>query len=197
MKEKEIAVYQSFFTSLTWVPVTMSCAIFFALSADVVNVDFLHTNFNRTQSSAALMPFIFAPFCLIITSFGIALTFGCSQFVQAFLANKLIQKYGSRGLYGIVLSVPLVAVLSWYCFDYLTPSDFNLGINEGPEWTPYQHGLTMERYLTMLGIQSCLTLLSLSRLIMEIKSRLAAKRYLLLVLLGCASFIGFIHVFYN
>lgn len=197
MKEKENnvgKVYQSFFTSLAWVVAIITCAILFSLSADVINVDFLHTNPHRTQSNAASMPFTFAPFIFIIVLFGIALTFSCSQFVQAFLAKKLMRKYGSRGLYSVVLSVPLVAVLSWYCYDYLTPSDVNLGINCGPEWRPYQHGITMDRYLIMLGIQLFVTLLSLSRLMMENK-RLVIKIYLLLVWLGCASIIGFIHGF--
>jgi magnesium-transporting ATPase (P-type) len=121
MKEKEIIidkVCQSFFKSFMWVVITIICAVFFTAFADVVKTDFLHSNPYRTQREAALMPFIFTPFMFIIVLFGITLTFGCSQFVQAFLAKRLIQKYGSRGLYGIVLSVPLVAVLSWYCYDY-------------------------------------------------------------------------------
>lgn len=157
MKEKEIIVdkvYQSFFKSLLWVVVTITCVVFFTSLADVVKTDFLHSNPYRTQRESALMPFIFTPFMFIIALFGIALTFGCSQFVQALLAKNLMKKYGSRSLYGIVLSVPLVAVLSWYCYDYLTPSDVNLGINAGPEWRPYQHGLTMGRYLSMLEFQS-------------------------------------------
>jgi len=196
MMEKENNIdkaYQSFFTSLAWVVVIITCEILFSRSADVINVDFLHTNPHRTQSSAASMIFTIAPFIFIITLFGIALTFSFSQFVQAFLAKKLMRKYGTRGLYSVVLSVPLVAVLSWYCYDYLTPSG-GLGINCGPEWRPYEHGITMDRYLIMLGIQSFVTLLSISRLTMENK-RLVTKIYLLLVWLGCASIIGFIHGF--
>jgi magnesium-transporting ATPase (P-type) len=143
LKEEAVTIckiYFSFFRSLVWVIFIVTWTIFFFLSADVINVDFLHVNPNRTQSHAAMMPFIFAPFIFIAVLF-IAMTFSCSQFVQAFLAKELVQKYGSRGLYGIVLSVPMAAVLSWYCYDYLTPSDINLGI--GPEWRPYQHGLTL------------------------------------------------------
>ena len=67
-KEKTIdKVYQSLFTSLAWVAVVITCAIFFMLSADVINVDFLHINLHRMQINAALIPFIFAPllFCIV------------------------------------------------------------------------------------------------------------------------------------
>jgi len=196
MKEKENSignVYQSFFISLVWVVVIITCTILFCLlSADVLNVDFLHTNPHRTQGNAASILFVFTPVIFIIVLFGIALTFSCSQGVQAFLAKKLMQKYGTHGLYSVVLSVPLVVVLSWYCYDYLTPSNVNLGINCGPEWRPYQHGITMARYSIMLVIQSFVTMISLLRLIIRNK-RLVTRIYILLVCLGCASIIGFIH----
>jgi hypothetical protein len=56
------------------------------------------------------------------------------------------------------LALPLTAVLTWYCYDYLTPSDLNLGINVGPDWTPYQHGISSSRYIGALKFQAPVTL---------------------------------------
>ena len=187
-------VYLSHFASLFWFVVALSLAIFFLLAGDTVNVDFLHFNPHRTQSHAASLPFIFTPVFSIVALFGVALTFSCSQFLQAFLATRLMRKYGMRGLYGIIISIPFLTVLSWYCYDYLTPSDVNLGINCGPDWTPYQHGLTMSRYIIMLGFQSFVTLLSLSRLVTD-RSRFSTKIFLIIVFLVIASIIGFIYGF--
>jgi glucan phosphoethanolaminetransferase (alkaline phosphatase superfamily) len=161
---------------------------------DFVNVDYLHFNPHRTQSDAASIPFIFIVIFSIIALFGVALTFICSQILQAFLAKRLVRKYGVRGLYGVILSIPLLAVVSWYCYDYLTPSDFNLGMNLGRDWTPYQHGLTMSRYTVMLGFQSFVTLLCLARLVTD-RNRPSIKISLILVFLIIASIIGFVYGF--
>ena len=72
---------------------------------------------------------------------------------------------------GVLLALPLTAVLAWYCYDYLTPKDFNLGINESPDWVPYQHGLTLQRYLIMFAIQTLITLFSILNFDAAIRNR--------------------------
>lgn len=195
MKENEISekVYRYFFTSLLWIVVAITCASFFDSVANIIKIDFLHVNPYRTQSHAVWLPFMFTPFAFIIVLFGVAISFGSTQFAQAFLTTRLVQKYGIRGLYCILLSVPLMTIISWYCYDYLTPSNVNLGINCGPEWVPYEHGLTMKRYLIMLLLQAFITLFSLSRLFAALKGRFETT--ILLALLSIASILGFIRGF--
>jgi hypothetical protein len=54
----------------------------------------------------------------------------------------------------------MTVILAWYSYDYLTPTDFYLGINVGADWIPYQHGLTRQRYLAMFTIQAPTSLFS-------------------------------------
>ncbi len=59
------------------------------------------------------------------------------------------------------LLVPFISILAWYCYDYLTPTNFNLDINEGADWVPYQHGINLKRYLTILSAQGFITTFTL------------------------------------
>jgi hypothetical protein len=77
------------------------------------------------------------------------------------LTDILVRRSGRRGLFGVLLALPITAVLAWYSYDYITPTDVNLGINAGPDWTPYRHGLTLQRYVMMLALQTPITLFNI------------------------------------
>ncbi len=183
-------IFASYLKSLVWIATFVAIAAFFQMCADVLCVDFLHVNPHRTQSNAGLIPLLFTPFVFVIVLLVLALSFGVTQLVQALLTKCMIQKFRRSGLYAPIIGIPLWALLSWYCYDYLTLHDFNLGINEGPEWIPYHHGLTFDRYLIMLLIQSGITLFSFCQLILEIKNRPTARKNLLLALAMFASIAG-------
>jgi hypothetical protein len=74
---------------------------------------------------------------------------------------SLVRRFDRRGLFGVLLALPLTAGLVWYSFDYLTPTDLNLGINTSPDWTPHQHGLTLQRDLATLAFQTPIALFNL------------------------------------
>jgi hypothetical protein len=63
------------------------------------------------------------------------------------------------------------AILTWYCYDYLTPSDFNLAITAGPDWAPYQHGISTSRYSDALSFQAPATLFSFAFLEAKFRGR--------------------------
>jgi len=101
------------------------------------------------------MMYLFPPILGFVAIIGTFLIFSLPQYFHAILADVLTQRFNRRGLFGVLLALPLTAGLAWYCFDYLTPHDFN------PDGTPYQHGLTLQRYLVMLAFQTPITLFSL------------------------------------
>jgi hypothetical protein len=110
----------------------------------------------------ALPAMVLIPLILGVASvIGAFLTFALPQFFQALVSDILVRLLGRPGQFGILATLPVTALLSWYCWDYLVPS-FQLGINEGADWAPYQHGLTLTRYLTMLTVQTPVTLFSLA-----------------------------------
>ncbi|MEI7875932.1 MAG: hypothetical protein WCK95_27685 [Alphaproteobacteria bacterium] len=178
----------SFFFSLLWTAVIITAGLFFQLVVNVLWIDFLHVNPNRSQTHAASLPFLFAPFNFLLAVIGVALTFGVSQSAQAVLTRFLLTKFGLPGTWAVALSIPIAAVVTWYCFDYLTPSD---AANEvGDDWRPYQHGLTWARYQMICAAQSCVTLFSLVQLHLRANGRSREKRNLLLFLVLLASFAG-------
>lgn len=165
-------------------------ALFFLMVTEVIKVDFLNINPYRSQTHAASLPFLFGLIFLIPSAFVVFTTFSISRLAQAMIDSLSIQQFGMRSYRIVVGTTPLMAILSWYCYDYLTPSDFNLGINEGADWVPYLHGLTVQRFLIMLGLQSFVTIFSIVRLRFEIVGHDVAKKRFILAAIGFASIVG-------
>jgi hypothetical protein len=100
------------------------------------------------------------PILGVVAAIGSILVFTLPQVFQAVLIAVLHRTLGSRAQFAALAALPLTAILTWYCYDYLTPSDVGLGINAGPAWTPYQHGISISRYLGALAFQIPVTLFS-------------------------------------
>ncbi|HEY0910500.1 MAG TPA: hypothetical protein VGD75_09755 [Bradyrhizobium sp.] len=78
-----------------------------------------------------------------------------------------------------MLALPVTAVLTWYCYDYLTPSVPNFA---GNFTEPYTHGLSLRRYVRTLAVQTSVTLFSSLYLSAHISGR--SKAALLLAALA-------------
>lgn len=185
-------VLRNYVKSLLWVVLLVVVYIFFAMTADIVYVDVLHINPNRTRSHAISLPFVFTPIVFIIALIGLSLTFSASLLVQGIFTVILTRKFAWPGLYCVLLGVPLVAVLSWYSYDYLTPSDFNLGINEGKDWTPYQHGMSGQRYLKTLLAQFGVSVFATAQLALSLRGMTVTCRNLFFVLCVLAAVVGIV-----
>jgi hypothetical protein len=101
--------------------------------------------------------------------------------LQAGVAYLLVPKYGRLSFLFVALILPITGVVTWYCFDYLTRSNINLAINEGPDWTPYQHGISPLRFLAATGVQAVVTTFTVAYCITRYRRRLR-KQLLLTVL---------------
>lgn len=183
-------VYASFARSLFWVPIVVTCGLFIHVAASVVVIDFLNANPHRTQIHAASLPFIFAPIEFIVVVVGTVIVFGAAQVTQAMLTAALVKSYGQFGLLVAVLGIAPTAAITWYCYDYLTPPNWNFGFNVEEDWVPYHHGITLRRYLAACGLQGCVVLFSLWRLNLEVNGRHGAIKYVLFLALGMASIVG-------
>jgi hypothetical protein len=153
--------YASYAKSFLWVALLMAVAIGVAIIIELAFVDFAHGNPHRTQVNATEMMLLFPPIIGLIAIIGTFLVFALPQCFQAILADVLVRRFNRRGLVGVLLALPLTAGLTWYSFEYFTPTDLNLGINASPAWAPYQHGLTMQRFLATLAFQTPITLFNL------------------------------------
>jgi hypothetical protein len=187
---EKTSVMSEFFKGLTWV------AVFMAISVGVMNItqllfiDFIHGNPHRSQNNSIFMMAVYTPIFGMIAFFGIFLVFSASHAVQALFAKFLLGRCGRSGLYGLVIIVPFATIITWYCFDYLTPSDVNLGINVGADWVPYKHGITARRYLMTLGAQTSVTAFALLCLGLDVSAHRHARRLLILAVLAVATVAG-------
>jgi len=187
---KRNATYICYAQSLLWVAILMAVFVAVAIIFELALVDFIHGNPHRTKSNAMLMMLFTPPIFGIIAIVGSFLVFTLPQCFQAIVTDVLVCRFGRRAQFGVLLVLPLTAILAWYCYDYLTPTDVNLGINEGADWTPYQHGLTLRRYLTMLTVQTPITLFGLSYC--DATIRHGSKRWFILAALVLAVVVGVI-----
>ena len=150
----------SFAFGLLWVAFFTAVACGVSSIVELIFVDFIHGNPHRTQSNALVMMALYTPVIAVIGFLGVLLVFTVTQSIQLYILRTLA-KFGLREDWLILMLLPLAALCTWYSYEYLTPSDCNLGINTGPDWTPYEHGLTMSRYSTALVSQALVTVFSL------------------------------------
>jgi hypothetical protein len=155
------AIYISYVRSLLWIALLMAIAVGVALIVELVFVDFVHGNPHRTKANAIFMMMFFPVILGIVTIVGSFLVFTLPQCFQAVVTDVLVWRFGRLAQLGVLLALPLTTIVAWYCYDYLTPTDLKLGINAGADWVPYQHGLTLRRYLATLIIQTPISLFSL------------------------------------
>lgn len=180
----------SFARSLGWIAVLVACAIACWIIADIVTVDFIHRNANRSRSNAIAILLLFPVIYSICAGIGVALVLPLSQWLQAVVVFLGWRHLSRRRWLAVVLCVPVASVLTWYCYDYLTPSDLNLSINAGADWRPYQHGLTLQRYLLTLLCQAGVTAFSMLRFCADLRSNARLQRTVLLAAMFGAACCG-------
>lgn len=154
------AVAISYGGSLLWVALFIAIAIGVMNVAELTLIDFVHGNPHRPQSNALFMMAVFTPIFGMIGAIGTFLIFTVPQLFQAALIVILSRIFDDRARFAALLAPPLTAILTWYSYDYLTPTDFNLGINVGPDWVPFKHGLSLSRFISSLAVQAPITLFS-------------------------------------
>jgi hypothetical protein len=154
------AIGASYAHSLLWVVFFMAVTVGAMSVAHLVFFDIIHGNPHRTREDVVSMMVTMTPIMGIVAAIGSILVFALPQVFQAALVTVFYRMLGSRARFAVFPTLPLTAVLTWYCYDYLTPSDVGLGINAGPDWTPYQHGISISRYLGALAFQAPVTLFS-------------------------------------
>ena len=156
------AIHAMYARSLAWLMVVAAVIGGVSNVVSLVLIDFVHGNPHRTQENAFEMIIMFTPLLGLIAAVGTVIVFALPQCFQAVVSGTLVRRFGGYAQAAVLLVLPMTAVITWYPYDYLTPSDFNLGINDGPDWQPYQHGLTAARYLSALACQTPATLFSVA-----------------------------------
>jgi hypothetical protein len=148
--------------SLAWLAILAAVIVGIQNIVGLVLIDFIHGNPHRTQGNAIFMMIVYTPLLRLGALAGVLLVFTLPQYFQATISSALGGRLGSRAQAGVWVALPVTAALTWYCYDYLIPSNVGLAINEWPDWKPYQHGLTLARYGAALAFQVPATLFSVA-----------------------------------
>jgi hypothetical protein len=189
MKRRD--VYVAYTQSLILVVVLIAVVMGVSIVVELVFVDFIHGNPHRTKANAVLMIMLYPPIVGLVAILGSFVVFTLPQCFQAIMSDVLARRLGRKGQFWILLALPLTVTLAWYCYDYLPPTVPNLGINVGADWPPYQHGLTLRRYLTMLIIQTPITLFSLAYCDAAVRHR--SRKSIVLAAVVLALVVGVLH----
>jgi hypothetical protein len=92
---------------------------------------------------------------------GTFLIFGLPQLFQAMAVSILMRRFGSKARFAVLLLLPLTAVVTWYCYWYLTPTDYRQGINVPQDWLPFTLGASsLGSYVMALKFQAAVTVFS-------------------------------------
>jgi hypothetical protein len=148
------AVIISYAQSLLWIAILIALTIMVLFTVELIFVDFIHGNPHRTRDVVISMMLVQTPLFGVIAVIGALLVFTLPQFFQAALIGILNEILGSSARSAALAALPLAAVLTWYCYDYLTPSDFALSSDS----TSYEHGISSSRYLMTLAYQAPISL---------------------------------------
>jgi hypothetical protein len=175
------AVNIAYTQSLFCIALSTAFLVCLSLNFHLVFFDLIQGNPGRTLDNVLEMMTVEAALIGSIAAIGALLVFTVPQIFQAVLVNLCNQIWGNNGRFAALVALPFTAILTWYCYDYLTPSDINLGINTTPDWEPYQHGISASRYLGALAFQAPATLFSFAYLEARFRGR-SVKPVLLAVL---------------
>ena len=175
----------SYALSFCWIALSFAVAAVSALSMNVLS-DFVHGGPNRSIALQLPMTFLLAVIMSLVAMIGCVLVFSLPQIMQA-AVHMLARRIAKPISHLLVLSfIPILAVLTWYCWEYLTPTDFLGG--DDPDWKPYQHGITTQRYLAALAYQVPISIFAIVCFEPDLLG--TTRKTIRLVVIGCAVLAG-------
>jgi hypothetical protein len=179
------AIVVSYMQSLLWIALFMALMCVETNIVELLFIDFVHGNPHRTQDNAIVMMKAYTPVAGLVAFIGTFLVFTLPQFFQAEMIGALDRICGDRARFAALPALPLTAVLTWYCYDYLTPSNLCFA---GNCMEAYEHGLSISRYVMALAIQAPITLFSFLYFNADLSGR--SRKPILLAALAIAVVIG-------
>jgi hypothetical protein len=124
----------SYFQSLLWTALFFSVAVLSTVGEPAI-LDVTHGDPSRKSFiMILLLPLLGVN--AVNAAIGAFQVYALPQALQALIVGLLEWKFEARASFAILLALPVTAVLTWYCYDYLA-SDFKFGINAEPNGQPY------------------------------------------------------------
>jgi hypothetical protein len=145
------AVAISYAKSLAWIAMLIAVAVDMAVVGVILFNDFRHGAYGPQDGFMAMLAMVF----WVIATIGSLIVFAPVQAFQVLLISVMQREFGDRARFAALSSLPITAVLTWYCYDYLATNEFLFGARIGPT---YQDGISIARYLAALAVQTPATL---------------------------------------
>lgn len=141
------AVYAAYAQSLFWIILLAVALELFAVPLRYLVVGLIQGNPHPVGAGVTANAILFSIILGAVTVVKAAIVFGPPSLFQAAITD-LSARMRIREIAGVCLAFPFTALVAWYCYDYLVPSNHGL-------WNtlPYEHGLTVGRYRAILAIQ--------------------------------------------
>ena len=159
MSKYSVAV--AYTQSLFLVAFFASVAISVSLAIRFEFFGLIYNNPDQTADAMNLMALPLLPLLAMTKVIGTLLIFGLPQLFQATTVGLLMRPFGSLARFVVVVVLPLTAVVTWYCYYYLTPANSDLGVNAAHDWLPFTVGRTsLGCYVMALKFQAAVTLFS-------------------------------------
>jgi hypothetical protein len=171
--------------SLVWITLFIVINRTVQFNIEMLFVDFIHGNPHRPRSNALSMMVTDTPIFALFNIIACFLVLTVPQFFQAAIVCAFEPAYGDGSRFLALAALPVTAVITWYCYDYLTPSNICFA---GSCTEPYEHGLSPSRYVMALAVLTPITLFSFLYLSACLRDR--SKMSLLLVALAIAILLG-------
>jgi hypothetical protein len=128
------------------------------------------------------MMLLFPLFFSVIAPVGVTLLFGLPQILQIFVVNAALKRFGWQGRFTGLVALPAIALISWYCYDYLAPTDFTFMNITPSDWKP------AVRYFVILVAQAAFALFNVlwfeATIVKKFRGYLVVSLLLVAVTLG-------------
>lgn len=147
----------SYAKSLAWIAMLIAAALDVAVSGTILLGEFSHGRPSPPSDVPGLIAILVLTLWVVATIASL-IVFAPVQAFQVLVIGIMQREFGDRARFAALSSLPITAVLTWYCYDYLTPDDFHFGAKFSPGSGPYQNGISVAGYLAALAVQTPLTL---------------------------------------
>ena len=116
-------VLKSYAKSLLLIALLAVVVVTTRLVVEVFFVDVIHGNPHRSATDTRELILFMMPLISLTVFIGVFVVFAIPQILQGSLACLLEQVFGHKGSWGIFLALPVTACMTWYCYEYFTPTD--------------------------------------------------------------------------
>ena len=143
-------IYAAYAVSLAWLAAFAGVAVNVAAIAMPILADLVHGEPVGEFVLAVMLNLSLTPIYGLMAGGAALLVLVPAQCFQAAAAGALVRRFGDRAQAGVLLLLPVTAVIAWCCFDRFLANE------RSPD------GLTAARYLRALAFQAPATLFSVA-----------------------------------